>query len=101
MATAAKSTANTTEIPELATKVREQLLATVQQGQKLSVDAAQKWVDAVSALPLREVPAVPGLPVPSVEAATVFAFDIAGDLLNAQRDYALKLAEVFTPATAV
>jgi hypothetical protein len=97
---ATTKTTTTTEIPELATKVREQVLATVQQGQALTVDAAQNWVKAVSALPIPELPAVPNLPVPSVEAATTYVFDFASDLLAAQRDYALALTKTFASATS-
>src|ERR1035437_4068709 len=102
MATATKTT---TEIPDIAQKVREQLLSAVQQGQKLSIDAAQGWVKAVSVLPtpdlptIPEVPTIPGVPtVPGVEAATTFTFDLAADLLNAQRDFALQLTNVLVPA---
>jgi hypothetical protein len=99
MATA--TTKTTSEIPDFAEKIREQMLSTVRQGQQLSVDAAQTWVKAVSALPvhaLPELPSVPGIPaLPGVEAATKFGFDVATDLLNAQRDFALKLAGVLTP----
>jgi hypothetical protein len=97
---ATTKTATTAEIPELATKVREQILATVQQGQALSVDAAQGWVKAVSALPIPELPAVPGLPVTSVEAVTTYAFDFASDLLASQRDFALKLTKALSPVSA-
>ena len=38
MATATTKTTPTIEIPELAQKIREQLLSTVQQGQQISVD---------------------------------------------------------------
>jgi hypothetical protein len=96
----ATTKSTTTEIPELATKVREQVLATVQQGQALSLDAAQSWVKAVSALPIPELPAVPGLPVASVEAAATYAFDFASDLLAAQRDYTLALAKVLAPVAS-
>jgi hypothetical protein len=92
----------TTEIPELAQKVRKQLIETIQQGQQFSVDAAQTWVKAVSALPIPELPVVPGVPTaPSVEAATTYAFDVASDLLGAQRDFALQLTKVLAPATSV
>jgi hypothetical protein len=95
MATATTKTPGTTEIPDLAQKVREQLLSTVRQGQQLSVDAAQTWVKAVSVLPVVDLPAVPGVPaLPGVEAVTRFTFDVAADLLSAQRDFALKLANV-------
>jgi hypothetical protein len=98
MATATK-TKTTTEIPDIAQKVREQLLSAVQQGQKLTVDAAQGWVKAVSVLPTPDLPTIPGVPtVPSVEAATTFTFDLAADLLNAQRDFAVKLTGALVPA---
>jgi hypothetical protein len=96
MATA--TTKTTTEIPDFAEKFREQVLSTVRQGQQFSVDAAQTWVKAVSVLPvhhLADLPTVPGVPaLPGVEAATKFGFDVAADLLTAQRDFALKLASV-------
>lgn len=89
----------TTEIPEIAQKAREQLLSTIQQGQKLSLDAARSWVKAVSVLPVPDLPKVPGVPtVPTLAAAHTFAFDVAADLLNAQRDFALQLANVFATA---
>jgi hypothetical protein len=88
-------TASTTDVPELAQKIREQLISAVQQTQQFSVDAAHTWVKAVSVLPVPDLPAIPGVPaLPGVEAATKFTFDVAADLLNAQRDFALQLASV-------
>jgi len=96
MATTTKTT--TTEMPALAQKIREQLVSTVRQGQQLSVDAAQTWVKAVSVLPVPDLPVVPGIPaLPGVEAATKYTFDVAADLLTAQREFALQLASVFVP----
>jgi hypothetical protein len=98
MATATTKTTPTTEVPEFAQKIREQLFSTVAQGQQLSIDAAQAWVKAVSVMPVPELPTVPGLPsVPSVEAATKYTFGVASDLLNAQRDFTLQLANVLLP----
>ena len=95
MVTATAKNTTTTEMPELAQKIREQLVSTVQQGQQLSVDAAQTWVKAVSVLPVPDLPMVPGIPaIPGVEAATKYTFDVAADLLKAQRDFALQLANV-------
>jgi hypothetical protein len=92
----------TPDITELAAKAREQLLATVAQGQALTVEAAQNWVKAVSALPLPELPAVvPGLPVATVESATTYAFDLAADLLKSQRDFTVELAKVLAPVASV
>ncbi|HEY5247128.1 MAG TPA: hypothetical protein VIJ15_01570 [Dermatophilaceae bacterium] len=96
MATAPKTT---TEIPDIAQKIREQLLSTIQQGQQLSIDGAQGWVKAVSVLPVPDLPTIPGVPtLPSVEAATTFTFDLAADLLKAQRDFAFQLTNVLVPA---
>ncbi len=102
MATATTKTTPTTEMPDLAQKIREQLVSTVRQGQQLSLDAAETWVKAVSVLPALDLPTVPGVPaMPGVEAATRFTFDIAADLLNAQRDFALKLANVLVTDKSV
>lgn len=98
MATTTTKTTPTTEMPALAQKIREQLVSTVRQGQQLSVDAAQTWVKAVSVIPAVDLPKVPGVPaLPGMAAATTFAFDVAADLLSAQRDFALQLTGVFAP----
>ena len=90
--------ASPTEMPALAQKMREQLISTLQQGQQLSIDAAQTWVKAVSVLPAMDLPKMPGLPaMPGLENTTVFAFDIAADLLSAQRTYALQLTHALSP----
>jgi hypothetical protein len=93
----AKTTNN--EMPALAQKFREQLLSTVQQGQQMSIDAAQTWVKAVSVLPAMDLPKIPGLPaMPNLEAATKYTFDVAADLLNAQRDFAVQFTNALVPA---
>ncbi|MEP7191308.1 MAG: hypothetical protein ABI903_00405 [Actinomycetota bacterium] len=99
MATPSTKTANPTDLTNMAEKFREQLVSSVQQGQKMSIDAAQTWVKAVSVLPVPELPAIPGLPaLPGLEAVTKYTFDVAADLLNAQRDFALQLTNVLIPA---
>jgi len=95
-------TAPTTEVPDFAVKIREQVLAAVQQGQQLSIDAVQAWVKAVSVLPTPDLQKVPGLPaVPSAQAVSTFTFDVASDLLNARRDYVSKLVSVLVPDQSV
>jgi hypothetical protein len=90
------------EIPALAQKSREQLVSNLQQGQKFSIDAAESWVKAVSTLPVIDLPKIPGLPaVPDLSAATTYTFDLASDLLNAQRDFAVQLGNVLVPAKAI
>jgi hypothetical protein len=98
MPTATTKTTPTTEVPELAQKIREQLLSTIAQGQQVSLDAVSTWVKTVSVLPIPDLPTLPGVPaVPGVEAATKFTFDLATDLLNSQRDFALQLTNVLVP----
>jgi len=95
-------TTKTVEVPETAQRIREQMLSTVKQGQQLSIDAAQGWVKAVSVLPVPDLPKIPGIPaMPTLEAASKFTFDVAADLLTAQRDYALQLVNVLAPAKSV
>ncbi len=91
-------TASPTEMPALAQKMREQLISTLQQSQQVSIDAAQAWVKAVSVLPAMDLPKMPGIPaMPDMETATLFAFDVAADLLSAQREYALQLTHALSP----
>jgi hypothetical protein len=99
MATATAKTASETEVSELAQKIREQLVTTVQQAQKLSVEAAETWLKTASVLPVPDLPVIPGLPsLADVETVTTYTFDVASDLLSAQRDYALQLAKLLAPA---
>ena len=88
----------TTEIPEIAQKVREQLLETVTLAQKSTIEAAQAWAKASAALPTPELPAFPGFSaIPGAEAVTKYTFDVVTDLLNAQREFAVELARLLTP----
>jgi hypothetical protein len=101
MVTANAKTTTSSELPEIAAQVREQLVSTVKQGQKLTVDAVQAWTKAASALPVPELPQFPGVAsLRDVEAITAYTFDFAIELLNAQRDFAVQLAVAFTPAKA-
>lgn len=92
----------TAEIPEAAQRIREHLLSTLKQGQQLSIDAAQGWVKAVSVLPVPDLPRISSVTsIPTIGAASTFTFDVAADLLNAQRDYAMQLVNVLVPAKSV
>jgi hypothetical protein len=86
-------------VTEIADTLREQFVSGLQQGQKLSVDVAKGWAKAVSVLPVPDLPTIPGLPAaPDVAAVTKYTFDVAADLLKAQRDFVLKLTDVVVPA---
>ncbi|HEY5248170.1 MAG TPA: hypothetical protein VIJ15_06935 [Dermatophilaceae bacterium] len=82
-------------IPAFAQKSREQLVSGLQQGRQFSVDAAESWVMAVSTIPAMNLFKIPGLP--DLQTATTYAFDIAADLLDAQRAFAMKLTKVLVP----
>jgi hypothetical protein len=90
------------EVTDIAEKIREQLVSSLQHTQKLTVDAAKGFVKAVSVLPVPDLPTIPGLPAtPEMGTATKYVFDVAADLLTAQRDFALELANVMIPTKAV
>jgi hypothetical protein len=90
------------EVTDIAEKFREQLVSGLQQTQKLSVDAAKGWVKAVSVLAVPDLPTIPGLPAtPDMGTAAKYVFDVAADLLAAQRDFALELANIVVPTKAV
>ena len=97
--TASETVAETVaQIPALAQKSREQLVSNLQQGRQLTIDAAQSWLKAVSVLPSLDLPKIPGLPaMADLEAATTYTFDVAADLLNAQREFAIQLTHALVP----
>jgi hypothetical protein len=77
----ARVTRPVSEVPDLAHKSRQQLVAGLKQSQQLSVDAVQAWVKVVSGLPL----------LPVMEAATRYALAVTSDLMSMQRQFALQL----------
>ncbi|MDT5332295.1 MAG: hypothetical protein QOF31_3592 [Mycobacterium sp.] len=92
-----KATTTPTEIPDAAQKLGEQLVSAVKQSQNLALDAARAFAGAWSSVPfsLSEIPNVAALPdAPTV---TAYSFDLAAELLAAQKDFALTLATTLTP----
>jgi hypothetical protein len=97
MVTTTKTTTKT-EVPEFAQTIRDEMVSNVKQAQKISLDATKTFMKAVSALPVPELPTLPGVvEVPSAEALTNYTFNLVADLLNAQREFALQLAAVLSP----
>ena len=92
-----KSSTTPTDIPDAAQKLGEQLVAAVKQSQGLALDAARAYAKAWSSVPsqLSEIPKVAALP--DVPTATAYGFDLAAELLAAQKDFALTLATTLTP----
>jgi hypothetical protein len=79
-------------------KVGEQLVSVVKQSQSFALDVARAYAQAWPPVPSRlsEVPAV--VAVSDLPAVTAQSFDLAGQLLAAQKDFAVALANTFAPA---
>src|ERR1700675_2424809 len=92
-----KSSTNPTDIPDAAQKLGEQLVSAVKQSQSVALDAARAYPGAWSAVPshLSETPKV--VAVPYLPADTPYGFDLAAELLAAQKDFAVTLATTLTP----
>jgi hypothetical protein len=92
-----KSSTNPTDIPDAVQKLGEQLVSAVKQSHSLALDAARVYAGAWSSVPspLSQIPKVAALPdVPTV---TAYGFDLAAELLAAQKDFAVTLAATLTP----
>ena len=87
----------TVDVLEATQKFGEQLVATVKETQGLALDAARRFAGALPSLPtgLGENRSLVGLP--DVPAITAYSFDLAAELLTAQKDFAVALASAFTP----
>ena len=68
----------TVDVLDATQKFGEQLLSTVKQTQSLALDAARAFAGALHAV-------------------TAYSFDLAAELLAAQKDFAVTLASTFTP----
>jgi hypothetical protein len=93
-----KSSTNPTDIPDAAQKLGEQLVSAVKQSQSLALDAARAYAGAWSSVPshLSEIPKV--VTLPDVPTVTAYGFDLAAELLAAQKDFAVTLATTLTPS---
>jgi hypothetical protein len=87
----------TVDVLEATQKFGEQLVSTVKQTQSLALDAARAFAGALPSLP-SGLPEAPGFAaLPDVSAVTAYSFDLAAELLAAQKDFVLTLASTFTP----
>jgi hypothetical protein len=79
-------------------KVGEQLVSAVNQSQSFALDMVRAYAQAWPPVPskLSEIPAVVALS--DLPAVTAQSFDLAGQLLAAQKDFAVALANTFAPA---
>ena len=88
----------TVDVLDATQKFGEQLVSTVKQTQSLALDAARGFAGALPPLPsgLSENRGLVALP--DVPAITAYIFDLAAELLAAQKDFAVTLASTFIPA---
>ena len=84
---------------ELSAAAREDVVASVKQAQQFTLDAVSTWVDVMSKL-APELPTVPFLPARSevVEGVGTF-FEMAEELLESQRKFAVDLVGVLVPTS--
>ena len=68
------------------------------QSQSLSLDAARAFADALPSVPSRLTDTRGLVALPDLPAVTAYGFDLAAELLAAQKDFALTLASTFIPA---
>jgi hypothetical protein len=91
---------------EFASLVRDQTVASIKQGQQLVLESLSAWTTAVSKLnaQLPQLPGLPSLPAfPAVDglSKTVEAgFDVAQELLSAQRQLAVSALGALTNSAA-
>jgi hypothetical protein len=88
----------TTDVLDTTQKLGEQLVSAVKQSQSLALDAARTFAGAWSSAhsSLSESPIAAALP--DVPAITAYGFDLAAELLAAQKEFVVSLAGTFTPA---
>jgi len=87
----------TVDVLDATQKFGEQLVSTVKQTQSLALDAARAFAGALPSLP-SGLPETRGFAaLPDVQAVTAYSFDLAAELLAAQKDFAVTLASTLTP----
>jgi hypothetical protein len=87
----------TVDVLDATQKFGEQLVSTVKQTQSLALDAARAFAGALPSLP-SGLPETRGFAaLPDVQAVTAYSFDLAAELLAAQKDFVVTLASTFAP----
>ena len=79
-------------------KVGEQWVSAVKHSQSMALNVARAFAQAVPPLPSRLSEARSAAGLPDVQAMTAYGFDLAAELLAAQKDFVVTLANTFAPA---
>jgi hypothetical protein len=97
--TGTSTTKSTTKIDILdaTQKVGEQWVSVVKQSQSIALDVARAFVQAVPPAPWRLSEARSAVGLPDVAALTSYGFDLAAELLAAQKDFVVTLTNTFAP----
>jgi hypothetical protein len=84
---------------QLSAVIYEEILASVKRAQQFALDAVTTWADVVGKV-APELPVAPFVPARSDVVEGLGAmFDVADELLAAQRKFASDLAKVLVPAS--
>ena len=87
----------TVDVLEATQKFGEQLVSTVKQTQSLVLDAARAFAGALPSAPSGLSDNLGFVALPDVQAVTAYSFDLAAELLVAQKDFAVTLVGTCTP----
>jgi len=87
----------TVDVLEATQKFGEQLVSTVKQTPGLVLDAARAFAGALPSAPSGLSDNLGFVALPDVQAVTAYSFDLAAELLAAQKDFAVTLVGTFTP----
>jgi hypothetical protein len=94
------TSSTSTDVLDATQQLGEQWVSAVKQGQSVALDVARAFAGAWTSLPssLPENPLAGALP--DVSAITAYGFDLAAELVAAQKDFAVALATTLTPGQA-
>lgn len=97
--TSTSTTKSTTKVDILdaTQKVGEQWVSAVKQSQGIALDVARAFAVAMPPVPSRLSKAPGVVALPDVPAVMAYGYDLAAELLAAQKDFAVTLAGVFAP----
>jgi hypothetical protein len=87
----------TNDVLDATQDLGEQLVSAAKQGQGLALEAARAWAQAWSSVPSSLSEIRNAVPRTDVQAITAYTFDVAAQLLAAQKDFAVMLASTLTP----
>jgi hypothetical protein len=98
--TGTSTTKSTTKVDILdaTQKVGEQWVSAVKQSQSIALDVARALAQVVLPVPSRLSEARSAVGLSDVPALTACGFDLAAELLAAQKDFVVTLANTFAPA---